>query len=320
MIKVGIIGADTPDAGELLRILIDHPEVEIQSLVSVNWAGRQVSACHHGFIGEDIINFSEKIDPSTLDVVFIADDSEKGEELILHSEDYPDLKIVDMSPSRIKRWKSLGWEYGLSEVNRKPLVRGARMATVPSPVASLALISLYPLATKALLDSDLDVSIVTSVNMAKTIDTVEVNDEILSFLKKIQPEYDGRIFFKVKGVGSRRAMKVSTTMKSPLAIAEVDDIFESVYDDHNFTFTSLSETERAEVEGTHKCIVAMNKPGAGLLEVSSSGDCHLRGGAGDAVHVMNLLFALDEKVGLHLKPSSYGDEELEEKKNLSWFA
>lgn len=320
MIKVGIIGADTPDAGELLRVLIYHPEVEIKSLLSANWAGRQVSACHHGFQGEDIVNFSDKIEPADLDILFISDDSDRGREILSQSEDYPELKIVDMSPSRINRWESLGLEYGLSEVNRKPLVRGARIAAIPSPVASLALISLYPLANSLLLNSDLDISVIAPVNVAKGIDSTSVISEITTFLKKIQNNFEGKISLRIRGVNSRRFMKVTTTVKSPLAIAEVNSIFDDIYDDHNFTFTSLSEVDSSEVEGTHKCIVSINKPGAGLLEVSSIGDCHLRGGAGDAVHVMNLFFALDEKVGLHLKPSSFGDENPDDNKTVSWFA
>ncbi|MDE6336823.1 MAG: hypothetical protein K2L34_09645 [Muribaculaceae bacterium] len=320
MIKVGIIGADSPDAGELLRILIHHPEVDIRSLYAPAWAGRMVTSRHHGFLGEDIVNFSEKLDPSHLDIVFLADNSEKGTNILLNSESIPELRIVDMSPARIDRCDSFGMEYGLSEANRKPLVRGARIAVVPTPAAALALISLYPLAMNQLLNSDIEITIDAPRPIAPTIDIERLNHEITSFLQKTQNNFNGKINIYIRPCDSGRSMRVSSVFKSPLAIAEVDNIFESVYDDHNFTFTSLSEVNRLEVEGTHKCIVSIQKPGAGLLEITAVGDCHIRGGAGDAVHIMNLFFALDEKVGLHLKPSCFSADKTDTGKSVSWFA
>lgn len=320
MIKVGIIGAETPDAGELLRLLIHHPEVDIRSLFAPAWSGRMVSSRHHGFIGEEIVDFTEKIDPSCLDIIFIADDSEKGSSLLLNSETYPDLRIVDLSPSRIEHWDSYGMEYGLSEANRKPLVRGARLAVIPTPAAALAIISLYPLALNQIPNSDIDISIHAPKHIASALNTERLSYEITSFLQKTQINFDSNINISIFPCDSGRSMRVSSTLRSPLAIAEVDKLFESVYDDHNFTFTCLSEVERTEIEGTHKCIVTISKPGAGLLEITAVGDCHLRGGAGDAVHIMNLFFALDEKVGLHLKPSCFGNEDTNNGKSVSWFA
>ncbi len=320
MIKVGIIGAETPDAGELLRILINHPEVDIHTLYAPAWSGRMVSSRHHGFLGEDIVNFTDEINPSYLDVIFLLDDSETGTSLLLNSDTYPELRIIDLSPSRIERWENYGFEYGLSEVNRKPLVRGARIAVVPTPAASLSLISLYPLALNDLLTSDVDISILAPRDVQPTIDVSTLSQEIELFLQKTQKDFDGKVYVRVASRDSGRSMRVSTLLKSPLAIAEVDKIFESVYDDHNFTFTNFSDIERDEIEGTHKCIVSIKKPGAGLLEVTAVGDCHLRGGAGDAVHIMNLFFALDEKVGLQLKPSCFGVDNTDGGKSVSWFA
>ncbi len=318
MIKVGIIGADSPDAGELLRLLILHPEVEILSLYAPAWAGRMVGSRHHGFMGENIVNFSDRFNPSELDIVFIADDSELGNDLLQNSSSHPELRIVDMAPSRMDRCDGNGMEYGLSEANRKPLVRGARIAVVPTPAASLALIALYPLAMNLLLNSDIEIAIHAAPEVLATINKVSLNKEISTFIQKTQNSFNGKLHITLNPCESGRSMKVSSVLKSPLAIAEVSNIYDSVYDDHNFTFTSLSEINRIEVEGTHKCIITIQKPGAGLLEVTTVGDCHIRGGAGDALHIMNLFFALDEKVGLHLKPSCFDPDT--RNKSVSWFA
>lgn len=320
MIKVGIIGAETPDAGELLRILIHHPEVDIKTLYAPAFSSRPVASCHHGFIGENVPNLTDRIDPSELDIIYIADDSTEGENILMNLEKWPDLRVVDMSKNRFTNRKAYGLDYGLSEVNRKTLVRGSRLAIVPSAPAALALISLYPLAASSLLDSDIDVSVVVPEEMAKQIDAKDVSDEIISCLSISQPDFSTKINVKIIPADLSRAIIVKAGMKSGLLISEVSDAFDSVYDDHNFVFTSLSEVGSAEVEGTHKCVVSLSKPAADTLELETVGDSRMRGGAGDAVHVLNLFFALDEKVGLELKPAVYGKDGSDASHQTSWFA
>ena len=320
MIKVGIIGADKPDAGELLRLLLNHPEVEVETLYAPSLSGRQVSSCHHGFIGERVMNFTDRLDLSKLDAIFIADDSAIGREVVEKALEMELLRVIDLSPCRFDDWSNMQMEYGLSEINRKPLVRGARMAIVPTPVASLALIALYPLASNLLLPPEISLTVVAPEDFAKEIVPQKVSEEIVRQLQHSQNSFDGNINMRIVPKGNGRTMRVTASMACPLAIAEVDRIFDSIYDDHNFAFTSLSKVGGEEVEGTQKCVVSFCKPGAGLIEIEIVGDCHLRGGAGDALHAMNLLFALHEKVGLNLKPSRYGDYREATTKQTSWFA
>lgn len=320
MIKIGIIGADKPDAGELLRLLLNHPEVEVETLFSPSLSGRQVSSCHHGFIGERIMNFTDRLDLSKLDVIFIADDSQTGRNVIEKALEMEQLRVIDLSPGRFDDWSTMEMEYGLSEINRKPLVRGARMAIVPTPIASLALIALHPLATNLLLPSEISLTVVVPEGVAKLIEQKKVSEEIIRQLKHAQNSFEGNINMRIIPEGSGRTMKVIATMVCPLAIAEIDRIFNSIYDDHSFAFTSLSKVGGEEVEGTQKCIVSFCKPGAGLIEIEIVGDCHMWGGAGDALHAMNLLFALHEKVGLNLKTSRFGDYREASSRQTSWFA
>lgn len=320
MIKVGIIGAETADAGELIRILIGHPEVEIKTLFSEGYAGRKVASIHHGFIGEEIVNFSEKIDPSSLDIVFVADNSAYGSRLINGSEEWPELRIVDMSPGRFLNHESSGFEYGLSEINRKALVRGARLATLPSAAASVALVSLYPLASHLLLGDDMEMSVYADKLFADSTDKAAVVNEIASVLSRTQTSFDRKPRLDIIPSDTGRAIVVKTRMRCTLSYEEIGNIYNSVYDDHHFVFTSLQRVPVREVEGTHKCVVSFNKADSDILEIEAVADRHLRGGAGDAVHVLNLLFALDEKVGLRLKPSRFENDETDGDKKLTWFA
>lgn len=319
MIKVGIVGAERADAGELLRLLISHPEVEIKCLLSPAYAGRNVSARHHGFIGEDIPKFSDKIDPSALDVIFIADNSHAGREILARSQEWDKLRIIDMSPLRMENWEANGLEYGLSEMNRKSLVRGARLAVVPSATASAALIALYPLAAHLLLISDIDITVALPAEMERTVDCNASAKEIATMLSKAQTSFNGKVTVSVVPSDFYRTMRVRCRMNCSLDISEIDNVYESVYDDHSFVFTSISDVDSKETEGTHKCIVSFRKQND-MLELEAVADCHIRGGAGDALHVLNLFFALDEKVGLRLKPSCFGNEYGDAPQQTSWFA
>lgn len=320
MIKVGITGADTPVAGEILRLLNHHPEVDIYTLYSPSHAGRKVSACHYGFIGESLPVFSDTLDPAVLDIIFLTDTSDISQYVLENSEQWPDLRIVDISKNRTENLESFGMELGLSEMNRKPLVRGARLASVPTPVASLSFIALNPLALNNLVNSDIHITADLPEAIANESEAIYISREIAAGIRRMQPDFNHSVVVDLNPVESARAMKVKVSLKSPLAIAEIDDLYESVYDDHHFTFTDHAVAGPAEVEGTHKCIVTFQKPGAGLLDIVAVGDAYLRGGAGDAVHVLNLFFTLDEKVGLTLKPAGIGRKGEGNHESSSWFA
>ena len=320
MIKTGIIGAEGLDAGELSRILINHPEVDIKVMFSPDNNGRQVSSIHHGFIGEEIVNFSNTINPEELDVVFIMDDSIYGRTLIENRQNYPELRIINLSPGRFARWDSFDMEYGLSEYNRKALVRGAKYAIIPSQAASLALIALSPLARYLLLNDDIRIEIAAPQEVANNINKTMVAEEIARQLKNLQSSFNAGIEISVNPNKSRRVMRIKFLIPCQLSFEEITRIYENTYDDHNFIFIHPSEIEGREIEGTHKCIISYQKKNPETLQVEIVGDCRLRGGAGDAVHVMNLFFSLYEKTGLNLKPSRYGASQESTSRSVSWFA
>ncbi|MDE6298127.1 MAG: hypothetical protein K2M10_00575 [Muribaculaceae bacterium] len=171
MIRVGIIGAETKNAGELLRLLMFHPEVEISSLYSPTLTGHKLSACHHGFIGEPDYYFSDKIDLSRLNAVFLTDDSSLTHLVLERASEWNELRIIDLSPSRFgKNMMEENLAYGLSEINRKTLVRGATMAKVPSVVGAVSLIALYPLASHLLLSSDIEIESWLPLDIIREVD------------------------------------------------------------------------------------------------------------------------------------------------------
>lgn len=301
MIKVGILGADSPIAGEIIRILIHHPDVDIRSLYAPASMGKPVDIVHHGLIGEKPLSFSDTIDPGKLDFLFILDDNTNLSSL-------PDnLKWIDMSGHS---WSSMSEStvYGLSEAFRKPLVRGARHAFLPNPVASVSLISLNPVALNLLLGGDLKIDIELPDGFeSEEIPGLlkEAEEELLAVIPLIQNSFNGKINLTVKKhSGSTRAMKVGIVYRCLMDIADIARLYNNVYDDHNFSFLVDRPVSAKEVEGTNKCILRLTRPDSDSVRIESIVDPTMRGGAGEAVHIMNLLCGLYEKTGLALKSIS----------------
>ncbi|MDE6741851.1 MAG: hypothetical protein K2J58_05925 [Muribaculaceae bacterium] len=306
MIKVGIAGADTAMAGELLRILINHPDVELTSAFAPWKVGRKVASVHHGLAGECDLEFSPDINPGKLDVIFIDAHSDVADRFRMNTDRWPELRIIDMSHCPSLDFEALEMAYGLPEINRKELVRGCRRVVVPRSVAVAAIIGLYPLARNLLLKGDItigyacpaDIDTEEKMNMARM--------EIHHVLHKTQNSFNGEIVLsRIDEEVSDRGLKVIVDIPCTLDINEVFRIFDDCYSDHNFTFMVARAMPDYEVEGTQKTLVTLQKLTPDRLTVTVVADCRMRGGAGDAVHIMNLLFGLHERTGLYLKAHKF---------------
>ena len=197
--------------------------------------------------------------------------------------------------------------YGLSEINRKPLVRGATKAVIPSPIASVVLISLYPLAINGLLNKNINVEIETPKNFADDGDYLKsVEIEIDKQLRAIQPNFLGNVVLsQSRNKSYFRGIRVAMNLDCELSIDDVVKIYDNIYDDHNLTFICPEPVDIKEVEGTDKCLISLLKNDNKGLNINSVADFYLRGGAGEAVHVMNLLCGLMERTGLMLTTITY---------------
>ena len=108
MIRVGIAGADTAMAGELIRVLINHPDIELTSAFAPGKVGRKVASVHHGLSGECDIDFSPDINPAKLDVIFIDAHSDVADRFRMNTDRWPDLRIIDMSHCPSLDFEALG--------------------------------------------------------------------------------------------------------------------------------------------------------------------------------------------------------------------
>lgn len=324
MIKAGIIGAAGYTAGELIRLLIHHPDVEIMWAQSTSNAGNPVTDVHQGLYGETDLTFVAEPAFEGVDVVFFCTPHGRTRQFMAEHGPLPeDLRIIDLSQDYRIAAPDHDFVYGLPELNRKPTVRGARHVANPGCFATAIQLALLPLAKNLLLNSDIHVTAITGstgagVKPSATSHFSWRNDnvsiykpfrhqhlaEIRQSLQQLQHSFKADIdFIPVRGCFSRGIMAIAY-LDCPVDITEIERIYREYYNDHRFTFVSSRPVDLKDVVNTNKCLIHLEKVDGKLL-ITSVIDNLLKGASGQAVHNMNLLFGLHECTGLQLKPSAF---------------
>ena len=308
MIRAGIIGGSNPMAGELIRVLINHPDVEILWVDSARYTGRLVSDVHHGLIGEMSLRITPFTPSELKDINALFIFRHKGQ-TIEWLEQHPipeNLRIIDLSvdmrdPATAAKYEFV---YGLPELNRKPMVRGAKRAIVPHPAAIIAELALLPIAKQEELNSDITFTVSLPEKSEQVEDAAEVAAEIAYALRELQPGFNNAVTVVTKPAFHDRAMAATIEFDTLLDVGEMMRAYEEFYDDHNFTYLIQQEPDPIEVAGTNKCLMRIDKHD-NRVTVTAAMDAFLKGAAGTAVHDMNLLFGFHERVGLALKATTY---------------
>ncbi len=264
-------------------------------------AGRAITEAHHGLIGETALRFAASVDLGEIDVVFLCNTSGISAKW-LESRDIPaDLRIIDMSPD-LRLTAEHEFVYGLPELNRKALVRGATRAAVPHPVAAAILLALLPFAKKQHLDSPI-VADATVPAFCEEAAPDSIVKEAIFALSSLDSSFAQPIDVKIAPAAYvTRELSAQIRFESAEDIGEIFRSFEEFYGDHNFIHLLTSRVADKEVEGTNKCMVCIDKE-ADTVVISVLFDVAVKGEAGTAVHDMNLLFGLHERTGLALKAS-----------------
>ncbi len=323
MIKAGIIGGDGYATGELIRLLLNHPDVDLKWVQNQRLAGCDVASVHQGLIGEIDMHFTAETRFEEIDVIFLCLGSGESRRFLeQHAAALPeDLRIVDLSPD-FQFDEEHGFLYGLPEINRKYIIRGKRTAN-PGSIATAVLLALLPLARNLLLNSDIHVNVISgcteegiepstvsrfpwrneNVTLYKPLKHPQLN-EIQRMLASLQTSFDSKVNLIAMQGGFSRGTLLTAYIDCPIELSEIRKLYESYYDDHNFTFVSDRMPDLKDVVNTNKCILHLSKEDGKLLVVAAL-DNLMKGGAGQAVHNMNLLFGLHERVGLQIKASAF---------------
>ena len=320
MIRAGIIGGAGYTAGELIRILLNHRDVELAFVHSTSNAGNRLWEVHSGLFGDTDMRFSAEFDLGAVDVVFMCSGHGKSTSFWAENARPAGLKVIDLAQDY--RDESCGYVYGLPEINRDR-TRGARLLANPGCFATAIQLAVLPLAAAGLLRSDVDVTAITgstgagvkpgatthfswrnnNVSVYKAFEHQHLI-EIGMNVRKLQPDFGGAVnFIPVRG-DFARCILASAHTSCDLSQEEAVQLYSDFYKDAAFTHVFPGNVDLKQVVNTNKCLVSVEKHGGRLL-VNSVIDNLLKGASGQAVQNMNLMFGLPEDSGLKLKASAF---------------
>jgi N-acetyl-gamma-glutamyl-phosphate reductase len=320
MIKAGIIGGAGYTAGELIRILINHPNVEITFINSSSNAGNKITDVHSGLIGETDLVFTDELPLNKVDVLFLCSAHGDSKKFMEANTIPSSVKIIDLSTDY--RNESDGFVYGLPELNKERIKKANKIAN-PGCFATAIELALLPLAAKGLLKNEVHVNAITGSTGAgvkpgatthfswrnNNISVYEVFKhrhliEINQSLRQLQNNFDKAInFVPVRG-NFTRGIFASVYTECDLSAEEIKTLYEQFYKDTAFTFITGTNPDLKQVVNTNKCVLFLEKYENKIFIVSII-DNLLKGASGQAVQNMNLMFGLNEKAGLNLKAGAF---------------
>lgn len=320
MLKVGIIGGAGYTGGEMLRLLINHPEVSISFVHSRSNAGKPVHAVHPDLIGDTELRFAEKFHDD-IDVLFLCVGHGEARTFLAENHWPAHVKIIDLSQDfRLAEKAVIGdrtFVYGLPELNRDA-IRSANNIANPGCFATALQLGLLPLAKAGILKEVHTTGITGSTGAGQSLAatshfswranniqayktlTHQHLKEIGQSVKQLQPDADGGINFVPWRGDFTRGIFISSQLECALSAEEVYVLFEDFYKDHPFTTVSREPIYLKQVLNTNKCVIQPEKVGSKLV-VHSAIDNLLKGASGQAVQNMNLMFGLNERSGLNMK-------------------
>lgn len=321
-IKAGIVGGAGYTGGEMLRLLINHPEVEIVFVHSNSNGGNLVSDVHTDLIGDTDLRFTEELSPS-IDVLFLCVGHGDAKKFLDANPIAAGIKIIDLSQDfRLADSAGNDWVYGLPELNREQ-IKTANFIANPGCFATAIQLALIPLAAKGLLKGEVHINGTTGSSAAgqglaatshfswrnnnlsayKAFEHQHLH-EIGQSLVQLDANFDGTLNFIPQRGNFTRGIFTAVYLDSELTAEEAQAVYEDYYAGHPFTKVSAKNIDLKQVVNTNKAVVHIEKHGAKLLILSII-DNLLKGASGQAVQNMNLMFGLEERQGLRLKASAF---------------
>lgn len=321
MIKVGILGAAGYTGGELIRLLLNHPEAEIVFANSESNAGNLVSDVHEGLIGDTDLRFTDAMPFDQVDVVFFCFGHGKSEAFLKEHTIPANVKIIDLAQDfRIKG--NHDYVYGLPEINKAEIVKAQHVAN-PGCFATAIQVALLPAAKMGLLTEDVAVNAITgstgagqkpgtTTHFSWRTDNLSIYKafshqhiaEIRQSLTQIQGCLDASIDFIPYRGNFARGIFCTAVVKTIANAEDVIAAYKDFYRDAAFTHYSDKAIDLKQVVNTNKALVHVDCF-EGKILVTSAIDNLLKGAVGQAVQNMNLLFGLEETAGLKLKASAF---------------
>lgn len=331
-IKAGIIGGAGYTGGEMLRLLINHPNVEIAFVNSTSNAGNLISDVHTDLLGDTDLRFTGEL-PQDIDVLFLCVGHGDAKKFLAANPINESIKIIDLSQdfrltanSKFEAQnlglKTRNFTYGLPELNREAIKTANNIAN-PGCFATCIQLGLLPLAAKGLLKNEVHINATTgstgagqslsstshfswrnnNLSAYKAFEHQHLN-EIGESLKQLDLNFNQELNFVPQRGDFTRGILAAMYTESDLTQEEAQTLYEKYYSTHPFTHLSKKNIDLKQVVNTNKALIHIEKHGNKLFIVSII-DNLLKGASGQAVQNMNLMFGLEERQGLNLKATAF---------------
>jgi N-acetyl-gamma-glutamyl-phosphate reductase len=322
MIKIGVIGSAGYTGGELLRILVNHPEVDLVFVNSNSNAGNKIYEVHQDLVGYTEMEFTKELPFETIDALILCLGHGDARVFLEQNEVPSNVKIVDLSTDFRHKKTADGFVYGLPDLNREQIKNATKIAN-PGCFATCIQLGLLPLAKAGELKDEVHISAITgstgagvkpgatshfswrdsNMSVYKSFDHQHL-EEIGESLTQLQSDFSEDLNFVPFRGDFTRGIFASIYINSDLSEAEAKEIFEKYYENEPFTHVIDFNPNLKQVVNTNNCIIYVKKYGK-KLHIVSMIDNLLKGASGQAVQNLNIMFGLPENTGLRLKPSGF---------------
>ena len=321
MVRVGILGAAGYTGGELIRLLINHPQAEIVFANSESNAGNLICDVHEGLMGETDMRFTAEMPFGEVDVVFFCFGHGKSRAFLQEHTIPSHVRIIDLAQD-FRIAGEHDYVYGLPETHRQEISTCMHLAN-PGCFATCIQLGLLPALKAGIISGNIHTNGITgstgagqkpgatthfswrndNISIYKTF-THQHLHEINQTIHELQPQYDGQMFFIPQRGCFTRGIFVTSYARCNTPIEEVKAIYEDYYRDAAFTHVVSTSPDMKQVVNTNKALVYVERYADQLLMVSCI-DNLLKGAVGQAAENMNLMFGLPEDTGLRLKASAF---------------
>jgi N-acetyl-gamma-glutamyl-phosphate reductase len=320
IIRVGIVGGAGYAGGELIRILLNHPQISISFILSSSNAGKSVASVHPDLLGDTSLLFASDLQDD-IHVLFLCVGHGDGKKFLEANKIDDATRIIDLSQDfrlhQSAAFANRNFIYGLPELNKEQIIQARNIAN-PGCFATAIQLGLLPLAKAGLLNEVFTTGITGSTGAGQSLSatshfswrsnniqayktlTHQHLHEIGESLQQLQPGAGIQINFVPWRGDFTRGIFISSQLHCDLNQEEVQDLFEEYYKDQPFTIVSKDPIFLKQVVNTNKCVIQLEKSG-NMLVVHSAMDNLLKGASGQAVQNMNLMFRRQEIEGLKLK-------------------